>query len=523
MMSQNLSEVMSAILRSDLKSFVRKVFTEVSGASEYQDNWHIDMICSKLIDMRDGEYNRLVVNIPPRCLKSVICSVALPAWLLGHDPALNIICISYSGDLSEKLAGDCRNIMTSPWYQQAFPNTRIDISHHAVDNFRTTVGGGRFSTSTGGTLTGMGAEWIIIDDPIKSSDAMSETVRDKCNEWYRSTLLSRLNNKSTGKILLIMQRLHEADLSGHILDTDDSYQHIKIPMVAEQDETLRINPMSVLEPKYIMRKIGDLLHPERDNLSIVESLRSGMGEYAFAGQYQQNPAPMGGGLIKQQWLHWYPAPKTDGFSKIIMSWDTASKTGENNAYSACITLGVTYDRKFYVLDCWRDRLNFPQLVRKVKERFEATYAAYKIKPELIVEDASSGTQLIQELKTGSMAVTAIKSVQDKIVRLSGISPQIENGNCMFPGYNPPWWKEFQHELLTFPTSRFADQCDALSQAVEYARTAVLNTEPMIFKHADMRNVFSSNSGMRVGFCPPQFHDHIDPHERRPPHMRKRYW
>jgi hypothetical protein len=181
-------KILNAILRSDFKSFVIKVFNTVSAGTKYLDNWHIDLICNEVMDMIEEKNNRLIVNIPPRYMKSIICSVALPAFLLGHDPKTNIICVSYSDDLSSKFANDCRNIIQSDWYRDLFPMTRLHKSRQAISDFETTHGGGRMSTSIGGTLTGRGADWIIIDDALKPGDAMSDTQRDKVNEWYGLTL-----------------------------------------------------------------------------------------------------------------------------------------------------------------------------------------------------------------------------------------------------------------------------------------------------------------------------------------------
>ena len=462
-------EAFSAVLRKDFKSFVRKVFNEVAAGSVYQDNWHIDLICSQILNMRAGEFNRCVINVPPRSLKSIICSVALPAWLLGHNPECEIICVSYADILSEKLALDCRNVMQSQWYLDAFPGTRLDSK--STGDLRTTKGGGRFATSTGGTLTGRGADWIIIDDPLKPQDAISDVMRNKCNDWYRSTLLSRLNNKAAGKIVLIMQRLHEENLSGYVLEDDASYRHVKIPMIAEIDEEIRINPISTPTPKFITRKIGYLLHAERDNQEIVDKLRSDMGEYDFAGQYQQNPAPLGGGLVKKERLAWYTLPQTPRFTKIILSWDTAEKTGIDNAYSACVTIGITFDKKFYLIDCFRTKMEFPELVKAAVELFHRTRREHSVPTEIVIEDKSSGTQLIQELKT-RYAITAIPvpAGKSKEVRFVGITPQIEDGTCLFPSFNSIWWSDFEKELLLFPKSKFKDQCDAYAQGIEHAKT-----------------------------------------------------
>lgn len=259
-MSEN--ELLYAILRTDFKPFVRKVFDVVSGDG-YSDNWHIDLICSEIMDIIEGKNKRLIINIPPRNMKSIICSVALPAFLLGHNPATSVMCVSYNDNLAEKFASDCRRVMIEQWYQEMFPNTRIATSRRSISDFETTRGGGRISTSIGGTLTGRGADWIIIDDPLKPSDAMSDVQREKVNEWYGTTLCSRLNDKPSGKIILIMQRLHQHDLTGFLLESNSDFRHIRLPVIADADETWQYTDRIHNRTHTVKRVTGELLHPGR--------------------------------------------------------------------------------------------------------------------------------------------------------------------------------------------------------------------------------------------------------------------
>ena len=247
-----------ALLREDFKSFVIKVFNEVSPNDTYLDNWHIDVICRELMKAADdtNDNNRLIINIPPRYMKSIICSVAYPAFLLGHNSRVSIICVSYSDELAEKFALDCKRVMQSAWYKDLFPKTAISRDKKAVCDFVTTRGGGRYTTSVNGTLTGRGGDYIIIDDPMKPMDAISDTLREKTNQWYGHTLYSRLNNKNTGKIIVIMQRLHDEDFTGYLLATDDRFKHIKIQGIAEQDEEWVVEDSITGNQRIIKRKTG---------------------------------------------------------------------------------------------------------------------------------------------------------------------------------------------------------------------------------------------------------------------------
>jgi hypothetical protein len=177
----------------------------------------------------------LIINIPPRCLKSHCTSTAFVAWWLGHNPAGHVICASYGQDLADKLARDCRNVLLSSWYQRLFP-TRLLQSRQAVHDFTATAQGTRLATSVGGVLTRRGADLILIDDPLKPDDALSETRRKAVNEWYDNTLVTRLNDKATGCIIIIMQRLHQDDLVGHVME-QEPWNVLSFPAIAAQDET----------------------------------------------------------------------------------------------------------------------------------------------------------------------------------------------------------------------------------------------------------------------------------------------
>lgn len=475
MISMNNQDLLKAILRSDLKSFVTKVFFDVSPSAQYLDNWHIDLICQELAQMINGQETRLIINIPPRYLKSIICSVALPAFILGHNPQSSIICVSYSDDLAAKHANDCRRIITSQWYQELFPETVLSSNKKSTSDFETTKGGGRFSTSISGTLTGRGADWIIIDDPIKPTDAMSDNIRDKVNDWYRSTLYSRLNNKAEGKIILIMQRLHENDMTGFLLESDKKFKLIKLPVIAEEDETWILKNQFTQTTRTIERHPGDLLHPQRENLETIKELQDSLGEFAFAGQYQQNPVPQSGGMVKKDWMYFYN--ELPAFKQIILSWDTASKEGFDNAYSAYVLLGVDYNRKYYLIEANRYRLNFPELVKTVDRMNDQCIDLFKQKPYILIEDASSGTQLIQVLRGEyGLSPHAIRAEQNKISRMQAVSLAIEQQRLLFPNQAGIWYQTFEKELLTFPKSRFKDQCDALSQAVCFLSSEIQNPQ-----------------------------------------------
>ena len=226
------------VLRQDFGTFAARCFHDLNPPTELARSWHLEVIAAKLTAVRQGTIRRLIINLPPRHLKSLLASIAFPAWCLGHDPSAQILSVSYAQDLADKLARDCRGIMISPWYRQIFP-TRLAPHRQAVQEFITTRQGYRLATSTGGVLTGRGADLILIDDPLKPEEALSEARREATNEWYASTLYSRLNDKCSGAIVIIMQRLHEDDLVGHVLG-QEPWEVVCFPAIAEAEEVHEI-------------------------------------------------------------------------------------------------------------------------------------------------------------------------------------------------------------------------------------------------------------------------------------------
>jgi hypothetical protein len=208
------TRLLEALLRNDFRAFVHKVFATLSPGQTYVRTWHVEAIAWRLERVRRGEVRRLIINMPPRSLKSIAASVGFPAFVLGHDPSRRIICVSYSGDLAKKHANDFRAVLESPWYRSAFPSTRIGPFKNSETEIELTARGFRLATTVGGTLTGRGGDIIVIDDPLKPDDALSEAKRSAANQWFMNTLLSRLDDKRTGAIVVVMQRVHIDDLTG---------------------------------------------------------------------------------------------------------------------------------------------------------------------------------------------------------------------------------------------------------------------------------------------------------------------
>ena len=233
-------------------------------------------------------------NLPPRQLKSFIVSVAPAAFIIGMDPSAKIICISYSDELAKALSRDFRRIIESEWYRAVFPN--VETTKMTENEFATSAGGGRYATSIGGTLTGRGGDFIIVDDPIKPDDTLSDKTRQAANEWYRSTLLSRLDHKARSVLILVMQRLHVNDLTGFV-EEGGGFHKLALPAIAWQDEIIALRGNEVYH-----RQRGEPLNPERETLDTLGDIRDQIGSYNFAAQYQQRPETPDGELFKRKYL-----------------------------------------------------------------------------------------------------------------------------------------------------------------------------------------------------------------------------
>ncbi|MCB2047668.1 MAG: phage terminase large subunit [Novosphingobium sp.] len=449
-----------ALTRLHFAVFVQRVFAELNPGVSYLDNFHIHVINEALEDLRRGDERRLAVAMPPRSLKSIIISVAWVAWLLGHDPGQKIICVSYSQELADKLASDCRQVMQSDWYQRLFPKTRLRQGRQSLANFETTAGGGRFSTSTGGTLTGFGAEWIILDDPMKPSEALSDTERNTANNWIQHTLFTRLNDKRTGRIVLVMQRLHLDDAIGNLEEkAPGTFRLLSFPAIALEDEVHDYaTPFGRLRH---LRKEGEALHPEREPLEVLEEQRRLLGSMYFSAQYLQAPVPVEGNLVKRAWFRDYQPFEIEHPDRIIQSWDTASKAGQVNDYSVCTTWAAKGDR-YYLLDVHRERLEFPALKYRVVDQ------ADRFKADLVlIEDKGSGEGLLQVLRAeGFGKCRPVLPERDKASRFVTASAMIEEGRVYLP-HSAAWLDVYLDELCGFPGMRHDDQVDSTSQALNF--------------------------------------------------------
>jgi predicted phage terminase large subunit-like protein len=444
-------------LAQDFSAFVRKVFETVSPGDAFLQSWHLDAMTFAAKGVVEGKVKRLIATVPPRHLKSIIFSVALPAYLLGKDPTKRVICVSYSNELAVKHAIDFRAVISSEWYRRVFLKARVSREKDTQFETMTTARGYRFATSLGGTLTGRGADLIVLDDPQKPEEALSEAQRNSAGQWFDTTLLSRLDSKSEGAVIVVMQRLHEDDLAGRLL-AKGGWQLLKIAAIAEQDERVSIGAGCFHE-----RLAGSVIDPRRESLEDLERLRQSMGELFFSAQYQQEPIPLAGNIIKAEWFkHYDTAPALDDNDILVVSIDTAMK-GSPSADFSVATVWLARGENTYLIDLWRERVDYPELrhaVHRLREQYQTAV--------VLIEDKGSGTSLIQDLRSENKAPIPIHPEGDKVARLAAVSAQFEAGSVFFPK-NAPWLSSLKAELLGFPNMKHDDQVDSVSQALSWTK------------------------------------------------------
>lgn len=443
------------VLKNDLSSFIHKTFNTINYGTKYNHNWHIDLIVEYLKEVSKENIKRLIINVPPRSLKSVCVSVAFPAWILGNKPNSRVIVASYSEMLSLKHSTDCRLVVSSKWFKNTFPEFQLSQLQNEKQKFATMQNGYRLAVSVMGSLTGEGGDILIIDDPHNPQQVLNEKYRTKTIEWFSNTFVSRLNDKKKGAIIIVMQRLHPNDLVGYLSSKENNdWTILSIPAIAEKDELYSIGNFKKF------RKKGDILHPSREGMDEIERIKSDMGSYVFSAQYQQNPVVLNGGIIKREWLRRYN--KKIAPTNIYISLDTAIKTGVKNDPSV-YTIWGELENNLYLLEVYREWLEYPDLKRRTIELVK------KWRPELIlIEDKASGQSLIQDLKKElkTPPIVAIKVSKDKITRLASVSPFFEAGKVLMPT-EADWLADYENELFGFPFCEHDDQVDSTSQFLEW--------------------------------------------------------
>ena len=433
--------------RKDLLRFVRTHWPDYEVAPHHQ------IIAEALEDVATGQRKRLMIFVPPRHGKSQLASGYFPAWFLGNHPRKQIIATSYSQNLAQDFGYMVREIIQDSLYEEIFETT-LKPDSRSAKKFQLENGATYFGVGMGGSITGRGADVLIIDDPVKSRQAVeSELFRNRQKEWYRSVAKTRLHKG--GSIVIINTRWHPDDLSGWILreHTHEAWDVIHLPAIAEEDET-----WTYRRGDQWFRKAGTHLW-DRYPLEQLEEIKTTIGTREFVSQYQQKPTPLQGNLCNLDWFRRYETPPLQS-SLLIQSWDTGIKDKEYNDPSVCTTWAGT-EAGFYLIDVFRERLPFPALLHRAIALHD------KYQPvAVLIEDKGSGQSLVQALGKRKMPVLAIQSMQSKVIRFQQCTPLIESGQVYLPK-RASWLADYEAELSSFPSSTHDDCVDSTSQALNW--------------------------------------------------------
>jgi predicted phage terminase large subunit-like protein len=469
----------------DLMSFTRQSFDIIEPGQEFCDNWHLHVIAEHLMAVTTGDIRNLVINIPPGCMKSILTSVAWPAWEWSSNPSIRTLSASYGGDLAIRDASKTRDIIISEWYRDRWPEVLIKAGEDQKTKYALTGGGWRMATSVGGRATGEHPDRKIVDDPHNARQAESDAERESALTWFDRTLSTRGQSRGASTVV-VMQRLHEKDVTGHIIADLTGYTHICIPM--EFDGVSRKTFLGVYDPR---KKKGDLLWPEMFNDASVTELKQLLGSYGTSGQLQQDPVPSAGGLLKTQHFQLWPtAERRPVLQYVLQSYDCAFTEKTTGDPTACTVWGVfTHKgkRNVMLLDAWDEHLGYPDLRKRVVDDWTAEYGAdtgkgagHQVRgrrpDRILVEAKASGQSLLQDLRLAKVpAVGYNPGNADKVARAHQAAPTLELDilwipeSAKNPGQPVSWAQPFIKQLTKFPVAEHDDYVDTFTQAVIYLK------------------------------------------------------
>lgn len=460
-------------------------------------SWHLDTLCNHLQALgeelikarKDHSYemrwHKLIINVPPRSGKSQFTSVLFPVWLWLHDPSLDFLCMSGQDDLVKRDSNVTRELLESKWFRRTFDiKWSFDPKVDSVHKYANTEGGKRYSKPWKAGVTGLGADVLLYDDPHDAKKAESEAERSAVTEKYDISISSRKEDPKRYLEILIMQRLHELDLAGHLLAKEGGdWHHLCLPMVYEGRHKYihtKDNPtfLGFVDP----RSDGDILQPNRFDQKHLADQRTALGSMGYAGQMQQLPAPMEGGFFKKAWWRFFrfegqgnPRPRPHGCieepPRVIKSWkdfdtalisvDCAFKKTETSDYVGIVAIGTKGPDRF-IFGNWTARLSAKETAERVLE----IRRMYPNCSRVLVEDAANGQAVVEYLSTSISGVIVVKPEGGKESRAFATCPQVEAGNVyLLDGAS--WLEDYVNELGTFPNAAHDDQVDATTQGLNY--------------------------------------------------------
>ncbi len=453
---------LKAVLRQDFLAFSRKAILELDG-TKFDRGTYLEYLATELTAFVDGPTNRLLVNLPPRHLKTLLFSVCLAAWKFAHEPSAKIMVVTYAEQLAESIARWIRSILQSEWFKEAF-STRIAKDHSAVMDFGTTAGGQLYAASFSGGITGRGADLIIIDDPHDIKDAGSSDQLDRTADIFYTIVMSRLNNRKTGKIVVIAHRIHDNDLSARLL-REGKWRHVALPMVAVKDTEYQTSCGPWLRGK------GDLLRPRAYDRGDIEQLMTETHNPGFDLLYQQDvdglalPPVAASNFLS---LSFPLSAKTP----CVISVDPSMKEGSKSSFSV-IQVWRPWNGNHCLIDQWREQCGYNDLNRRAK------LMTVRHQPgAILIEESANGYALASSLRRrhGDI-VRQIRPQGSKRSRLLRHVGKILAGRILLP-IDTPWREDFVAECVAFPRGGFTDQIDAMTQYLDFIETDPVLRPPL---------------------------------------------
>jgi len=465
----NLQQVQKELASRSLYFFVKKAWSVIEPSTPFVDGWHIKAICEYLEACVMGEIRNLIINVPPRHMKSLLVNVFFPAWVWTTKSEKKFIFTSYGEDLAIRDSVQCRKLITSQWYLNNW-DVELRKDQNQKGSFENSKGGYRKSFGFGGGIVGEGGDFICVDDPIKPEDAHSDPVRNTVNSTYDSTISTRLNDPKQGVRLLIMQRLHQDDLSGHLLAGKEHYEHLCLP--AEYEGVRFISSIGFVDPR---KSNNELLWPERFGVAEIQSLKNTLSELGIAGQLQQRPSTVAGNIFKKEFF----TNRIDN-DDVIGRWiscDTSQSIKATADPNAIVIGELRSDYRLFIRFVSNKRLDFTDLQSEVEKL--ATRYRNKLQA-IIIESKSSGISLQQSISNTSPdwmkeLVVPWNPTGSKEQRFYQAALWCEK-NCILlppPTENYEWLYDFEKEIFTVPNSTHDDMADSFSQLIIYLENALV--------------------------------------------------
>jgi predicted phage terminase large subunit-like protein len=471
-----IKEIDKELATRSLLEFVRQAWQIVEPATPFVEGWHIVAIIEHLEAVTNGQIRNLLINVPPRHMKSLLVSVFWPAWEWIRWPERRWLYSSYAASLSQRDSVACRRLIESNWYQSLWGDRfALTSDQNTKGRFNNDRSGYRLATSVGSSITGEGGDRIVVDDPHNVQDAESDTIRKTTIDWFDIVMSTRVNDPKTAAMTIVMQRCHQRDLSGHLLEKG-GWEHLCLP--AEYEGPRKVTSIGFFDPR---QEQGELLWPGRFGPAEIENLKRSMGSYAVAGQLQQRPSPSGGGIFKRNWFRFWQPPGADlppilvkfpdGTQRSIaahpigkvderaQSWDCAFKDNDTSDF----VVGQVWGRlgaNFLLLDQVRARMNCPDTVKAVR----AVSDKWQYCSAKLIEDKANGSAVMQMLSREISGILPVNPEGGKVARAMAVSPLIEAGNVYLPHPElAPWVNDFIEECAAFPNGAHDDQVDAMTQ------------------------------------------------------------